>query len=69
MTDYSFHTLNPTDLERLACDLLNAQEKGSSKKYRTFKAGKDKGIDWNQVSLENKLKLEEPDWDEIADNQ
>ena len=45
MTDYSFSSLNSTDLEKLACDLLNAQEKSSLKVYRTFKEGKDKGID------------------------
>lgn len=47
MAEYNFSTLNGTDLEDLACDLLNAdQSKDSNIRYKTFKEGKDKGIDF-----------------------
>lgn len=46
MADYDFSTLNSSDLEELVCDLLNLdQPVGSVIKYKTFKDGKDKGID------------------------
>lgn len=46
MADYDFSTLNSSDLEELVCDLLNLdQHVGSVIKYKTFKDGKDKGID------------------------
>src|SRR6185312_9043378 len=46
MADFDFSTLNSTDLEELTCALLNAKEPSNSRiKYRTFKEGKDKGID------------------------
>lgn len=46
MADFDFSTLNSSDLEELVCDLLNANTpKGSPIYYRTFKEGKDKGID------------------------
>jgi energy-coupling factor transporter ATP-binding protein EcfA2 len=46
MADYDFSTLNSSDLEELVCDLLNLdQPNGSVIKYKTFKDGKDKGID------------------------
>lgn len=46
MADYDFSTLNSSDLEELVCDLLNRnQPVGSVIKYKTFKDGKDKGID------------------------
>ena len=46
MADYDFSTLNSTDLEELACDLLNAEEREKTGiSYRTFKEGKDRGID------------------------
>ena len=46
MANYDFSTLSATDLEELSRDLLNdAQPKGSLIKYRTFKEGKDRGID------------------------
>lgn len=46
MAEYDFSTLNGSDLEELVCDLLNyEQPKNSSIRYRTFKEGKDKGID------------------------
>ncbi len=46
MADYDFSTLNSTDLEELVCDLLNADRpQNSDISYRTFKEGKDRGID------------------------
>lgn len=47
MSDYDFGTLNSTDLEELVCDLLNADAETNNltKGYRTFKDGRDKGID------------------------
>jgi KaiC/GvpD/RAD55 family RecA-like ATPase len=46
MADYDFSTLNSTDLEELACDLLNAEEQIKTEiSFRTFKEGKDRGID------------------------
>lgn len=47
MAEYDFSTLNSSDLEELVCDLLNLhQPAGSVVKYKTFKDGKDKGIDF-----------------------
>lgn len=46
MAEYDFSTLNSSDLEELVCDLLNAQSEDRAIKYRTFKDGKDKGIDF-----------------------
>lgn len=47
MADYDFSTLNSTDLEELVCDLMNLKEpEGSIIKYRTFKEGRDQGIDF-----------------------
>jgi KaiC/GvpD/RAD55 family RecA-like ATPase len=47
MAKYDFSTLNSTDLEELVCDLMNAkQPNGSGINYRTFKEGKDQGIDF-----------------------
>ncbi len=55
MADYDFSTLNSTDLEELACDLMNfALPKRSIVKYKTFKEGKDQGIDF-LYSTEQKL--------------
>jgi broad-specificity NMP kinase len=46
MAEYDFSTLNSSDFEELVCDLLNLdQPEGSLIKYKTFKDGKDKGID------------------------
>lgn len=46
MADYDFSTLGSSDLENLVCDLLNADITiDSNVKYKTFKDGKDKGID------------------------
>ena len=47
MATYDFSTLNSSDLEDLVCDLLNEdQPKDSIVKYKTFKDGKDLGIDF-----------------------
>lgn len=48
MADYDFSTLNSSDLEELVCDLLNHEQAASNSiiKYKTFKDGKDKGIDF-----------------------
>ncbi|WP_417876825.1 hypothetical protein [Winogradskyella sediminis] len=47
MTNYDFSTLSPLDFEELACDLINASSKYSNfdGNLRTFRAGKDYGID------------------------
>jgi energy-coupling factor transporter ATP-binding protein EcfA2 len=47
MANFDFSTLNSHDFELLVRDLLNADEdsKGSGIRFRTFKEGKDKGID------------------------
>ena len=47
MANFDFSTLNSSDFEELVCSLLNSKEKdeGSSIFFRTFKDGKDKGID------------------------
>lgn len=47
MANYDFSTLNSSDLEELACDLLNYDQTDTSPiRYKTFKDGKDKGIDF-----------------------
>lgn len=46
MMQYDFSTLNGTDLEQLVCDLLNAEKWKGQNKYKTFREGKDKGIDF-----------------------
>ncbi len=64
MSNFNFSTLNSTDLEEFVCDLLNAQEKSNNNRiiYRTFKEGKDKGIDFlystplNQYSIVGQVK-------------
>lgn len=46
MSNYDFSTLNPTDFEKLVCDLFNKHIDGNNNaKYRSFKEGKDRGID------------------------
>lgn len=47
MSGFDFSTLNSSDLEELVRDLLNAQAKraGLPTVYRTFKEGRDRGID------------------------
>ncbi|MBF6643864.1 MULTISPECIES: hypothetical protein [Chryseobacterium] len=46
MAQYDFSTLSSSDLEDLVCDLLNADLPSSSTvRYKTFKDGKDQGID------------------------
>ncbi len=47
MADYDFSTLGSSDLEELVCDLLNAEVPlGSPIRYKTFRDGRDKGIDF-----------------------
>lgn len=47
MAEYDFSTLGSSDLENLVCDLLNEDlPVGSKIKYKTFKDGKDQGIDF-----------------------
>lgn len=46
MAEYDFSTLNSSDLEDLVCDLLNYEQEDKLIKYKTFKNGKDKGIDF-----------------------
>lgn len=54
MSDYDFSTLNSSDLEELSCDLMNMSQKPDSIfKYKTFKDGKDKGIDFLYSSEKN----------------
>ncbi|MGB5977517.1 MAG: hypothetical protein WBG62_08910, partial [Cyclobacteriaceae bacterium] len=54
MANYDFSTLNSTDLEDLVCDLLNANSSLNSQvNYKTFKNGKDKGIDLLYSSKEH----------------
>lgn len=49
MSNYDFSTLSALDFEKLACDLLNEYhsdiEKDRNGTFRTFKEGKDQGID------------------------
>lgn len=47
MAVFDFSTLNSTDLEELVCDILNVQERdlNSRIQFRTFREGKDQGID------------------------
>lgn len=54
MPDYDFSTLNSSDLEELSCDLMNMSQKSDSiVKYKTFKDGKDKGIDFLYSTSDN----------------
>ena len=47
MANYDFSTLNSTDLEDLVCDLMNKkQPKDAGITYKTFKDGRDLGIDF-----------------------
>lgn len=58
MSNYDFSTLNPTDFEKLVCDLLNKQigVKNTST-FRSFKEGKDKGIDLLLSTKDNDLEI------------
>lgn len=52
MANFDFSTLGSSDLEDLVCDLLNADlPAGSEVRYKTFKDGKDKGIDFLYDSI------------------
>lgn len=55
MAKFDFSTLNSSDFEDFFCDLLNAKEKNrhSDFTYRTFKEGKDQGIDILYSTYEN----------------
>lgn len=55
MPDYDFSTINASDFEKLACDLLNreAHKNSSLIRYRIFKEGRDKGIDLLYSSSDN----------------
>jgi hypothetical protein len=54
MAQFDFSTLNGTDLQDLVCDLLNASQPISSTvRYKTFKEGRDRGIDFLYSTLEN----------------
>jgi len=59
MSDYDFSTLNSLDLEELVCDLLNAHERetGTGIIFKTFKEGKDKGIDLLYSTPFNKYEI------------
>ncbi|UOE51016.1 ATP-binding protein [Mucilaginibacter sp. SMC90] len=48
MNNFDFSTLNSSDLEDLVCDLLNAEQHALQTRirYKTFKEGKDQGIDF-----------------------
>jgi len=46
MANYDFSTLNTTDFEKLVCDLLNMKiDARYENMFRSFKEGKDKGVD------------------------
>ncbi|KAF2508717.1 hypothetical protein EYY60_16480 [Flavobacterium zhairuonense] len=54
MSNYDFSTLNPIDFEKLVCDLLNASVKSKSgSMFRSFKEGKDAGVDLLLSTPEN----------------
>ena len=46
MASYDFSTLSSSDFEELVCDLLSEEYKEKGYRYKTFKDGKDKGIDF-----------------------
>ncbi len=54
MTNYDFSTLNSSDFEELICDLFNAEKGNGSLIYKTFKDGKDKGVDFLYSTAENR---------------
>jgi len=56
MANFDFSTLGSSDLEDLVCDLLNADlPAGSKVRYKTFKDGKDKGIDFLYDSMNHRF--------------
>lgn len=59
MSNFDFSTLNSTDFEELVCDLLNVilsnKENGIS--FRTFKEGKDKGVDFLYSTVEKEYNI------------
>jgi Novel STAND NTPase 3 len=59
MANYDFSTLNPLDFEELTCDLLNSYycNDQSSGTFRSFKPGRDKGIDLLLSTPENDYEI------------
>lgn len=58
MINYDFSTLNPTDFEKLVCDLLNMKINArESNMFRSFKEGKDSGIDLLFSTKEKDLEI------------
>jgi DNA polymerase III delta prime subunit len=58
MIDYDFSTLNPTDFEKLVCDLLNMKINArNGNMFRSFKEGKDSGIDLLFSTKEKDLEI------------
>jgi len=59
MASFDFSTLNSTDFENLVGDLLNAQERcrNSHIRFKSFKTGKDKGIDLLHASQGNPYEI------------
>ncbi|NRD23470.1 restriction endonuclease [Winogradskyella litoriviva] len=59
MTNYDFSTLSPTDFEKLVCDLMNAYfiNKNLGGTFKSFKPGRDKGIDILLSTPENDFKI------------
>lgn len=58
MSNYDFSTLNPIDFEKLACDLLNVKRNKVTKAmFRSFKEGKDGGIDLLLSTKNNDLEV------------
>jgi len=58
MADFDFSTLSSSDFEELSCDLMNIKESvnpDSTVRYKTFKDGRDKGIDFLYSSEENEF--------------
>ena len=59
MADYDFSTINSSDFEELVCDLINEKlkEEKTGIILRTFKDGKDKGIDLLYSTFVNKFEI------------
>ncbi|MDO6736252.1 restriction endonuclease [Wenyingzhuangia sp. 2_MG-2023] len=58
MSDYDFSTLNSNDFEKLVCDLLNESSSlEGSVPFRSFKPGKDGGIDLLHSSDKNEKEI------------
>lgn len=58
MVNYDFSTLNSTDFEKLVCDLLNMKiDAINDTMFRSFKEGKDNGIDLLLSTKEKDLEV------------